>query len=280
MSPPRFSPSPPRPSPDRLPPSGRQQDDEEEERQLPTSTTVGRTLDFPVVVDRYLDEYRTHLVGAMPSSKHLENVTSKMGRLRAFLAHMASEKTGLGSWRFLNDAARVLSWPADLTGRGRAITTVKVYLVNVRQFMTYFSETPPRSSRLSKTQIVSIIRALKQANNQIGTPVLLQQLRVMGEKVQRCVTPDILRRCFGQCHTWIPRLLERSSRRRDDISLRHLLYGFLATFLASTSGHRAGVVTNMTVQEVGEARRSSSPDSPGVVINVSSLALTPSSSIQ
>ncbi|XP_023202805.1 uncharacterized protein LOC111611201 isoform X2 [Xiphophorus maculatus] len=73
-------------------------------------------------------------------------------------------------------------------------------------------------------------------------------------------------RCLAKSHSWIPKLLERLSQKRHDVGLRHLLYSFVALYL--TFGHRAGVMTNLTTEEVREAARGSSCASPGVVLNV------------
>ncbi|XP_032406099.1 uncharacterized protein LOC116710907 [Xiphophorus hellerii] len=242
---------------------------EDEEPQAPSSSTVGRLSTFPAVIRRYLEEYGRHLAGAVRSRKHAENVKSKMGRIVAFLSYMSRDKTELGSWRFLDDAGRIMAWPAELTERERkAVTTVKVYLVNTTQFHVYFMETPPRSSRLSKRQLVSVMRALRSATCQIGTKVVLRQIKVKSEKLQRSVTPEILRRCIAKCRGWIPKLLLSSSQKKHDVGLRHLLYGFFALYLISLYGHRAGVMTNLTTEEVLEAARGADSSSPGVVLNV------------
>ncbi|XP_032406088.1 uncharacterized protein LOC116710901 [Xiphophorus hellerii] len=194
---------------------------------------------------------------------------TKNRRPRPRARYMSRDKTELGSWRFLDDAGRIMAWPAELTERERkAVTTVKVYLVNTTQFHVYFMETPPRSSRLSKRQLVSVMRALRSATCQIGTKVVLRQIKVKSEKLQRSVTPEILRRCIAKCRGWIPKLLLSSSQKKHDVGLRHLLYGFFALYLISLYGHRAGVMTNLTTEEVLEAARGADSSSPGVVLNV------------
>ncbi|XP_023185897.1 uncharacterized protein LOC111607974 [Xiphophorus maculatus] len=239
-----------------------------DEPQAPSSSTVSKLITFPPVIRCYLQEYNRHLTGAIRSRKHVENVKSKMGRIVAFLSYMSRNKTALGSWRFLDDAGRILAWPAELSRQQKAVTTVKVYLVNTTQFHVYFMETPPRSSRLSKRQLVSVMRALRSATCQIGTQVVLRQIKVKSEKLQRSVTPQLLCRCLKQSQSWIPRLLLSCSQKKHDVGVRHLLYGFIVLYLTSLYGHRAGVMTNLTTEEVLEATRGSSSRSPGVVLNV------------
>lgn len=56
------------------------------------------------------------------------------------------------------------------------------------------------------------------------------------------------------------------------IGLRYRFYGYLAAFVASIYGHRTGVLTNMTVQEVKEAEARRIPNDCGYVINVSTMS--------
>ncbi|XP_054882767.1 uncharacterized protein LOC129357761 [Poeciliopsis prolifica] len=192
-----------------------------------------------------------------------------MGRLTQFLDRMAEGKSDLGSWKFLDDADRVMGWPADLLKKGKKITTVKVYLVNTGQFLTYFSETPPEGSRVTKRGLVSVARALKSAASQISTTVVLHQIQVKDDKERRTVTPELLRRCLERCRTCIPVLLRDLSRRKRDVNLRNQLIGYFGLYVASLYGHRTGVVSNMRVSEVEEAEQSGSRhDSSGYVINV------------
>ncbi|XP_054882791.1 uncharacterized protein LOC129357821 [Poeciliopsis prolifica] len=156
----------------------------------------------------------------------------------------------------------------DLLKQGKQITTVKVYLVNTGQFLTYFTETPPETSTVPQHGLVSVSRALKSAAGQISTTVVLHQIQVKDQKEKRTVSAPVLRRCLEECRRWIPELLRDSSRRRHDVVLRYQLFGCFALLVASLYGHRAGVVRNMTAAEVREAEDGHRRDSSGYVINV------------
>lgn len=56
--------------------------------------------------------------------------------------------------------------------------------------------------------------------------------------------------------------------------LRYRFYGYLSAFISSIYGHRTGVLTNMTVEEVEEAKANYTPQCPGFVINVSKCPQT------
>ncbi|XP_023188419.1 uncharacterized protein LOC111608431 [Xiphophorus maculatus] len=223
---------------------------------------------FPPCVCSYLEEFHVHLVGALPRAKHLENCGSKMKRLRAFLSHLSEGKSELRTWQFVDDVRRVMAWPAYLQGQGKAVTTIKVYLVNVTQFLAYFAETPPPDSTLSRAQIVRATRAVKAASSQIATGIVLRQIRVKAAKEQRMVTADLLRRCRTGAALQIPRLLERIEAEPSAVELRHRFFGYFALYVTAIYGHRPGVISNLTTAEVQEARSRASSTSPGFVINV------------
>lgn len=112
----------------------------EEEEELDAAgrpSRVGRSRSFkppPIFlpcVCSYLEEYNVHLVGALPKPKHVENCGSKMTCLKTFLTHLSEGKSELDSWQFMDDVRKIMVWPSCLEEQGKAITTSKVYLVNV-----------------------------------------------------------------------------------------------------------------------------------------------------
>lgn len=89
----------------------------------------------------------------------------------------------------------------------KTVTTAAIYLKNVCQFMTYFQETPPKECRLTRGQIVGVIRALKASTANMNTPVLLHQLKVKSDKVSR----ETLRTCQWRAKATIPKILGESA---------------------------------------------------------------------
>ncbi|XP_014882884.1 uncharacterized protein LOC106944179 [Poecilia latipinna] len=166
------------------------------------------------------------------------------------------------------DLEKIHAFPQALKDNRRTITTVKVYLVNFSQFMDYFSETPPRGSRRTRRQIRAVGRAVRADLQQIGTEITLHQISVKRSKAKRSITRKHLRKCKSLATATIPVLLGKLEAAPPNVQLRHRLYGYLACYLSAVYGHRPGVLTNMTVEELQEAIEDAEEGSPGFVINV------------
>ncbi|XP_014833957.1 PREDICTED: uncharacterized protein LOC106911668, partial [Poecilia mexicana] len=188
------------------------------------------------------DEYHTHLRGALSTPQHRMNARSKLGRIRTLLSFVARGKPLNATWTFMHDVEKIHAFPQALKDKRRTITTIKVYLVNFSQFMDYFSDTPPRGSRLTRRRI----RAVSRAVHHQEAPA----------------------KCKSLATATIPVVLGKLEAAPPTVQLRHRLYGYLACYLSAVYGHRPGVLTNMTVGELQEAIDDAEEGSPGFVINV------------
>lgn len=64
---------------------------------------------FSLFADVLLEEFRGHQLGADPSPRLVNNVGSKLFRIRNFVSFMAVGQPELASLCFLNDTARMRS---------------------------------------------------------------------------------------------------------------------------------------------------------------------------
>ncbi|XP_016516802.1 uncharacterized protein LOC107833086 [Poecilia formosa] len=261
--------SPERSLPDGQPTGAAAADLREEETHRTADRPVGGTsVTLPETIGCYLDEFSDFLMSVGLSRKHKENTVSKVGRVQAFLTHMAGGKTELSSWLFLHDPVRAVEWPCRLLQEGKAVTTVKVYLTNTSQFVTYFTETPPAESALGTSQLIALSRAIRAATHKISAGVVLRQLHVKHQKVIRAVTPGLLHRCVSATKELIPGLLQSLSKKSCDATQRHLFIGAFSLLITCLYGHRAGVMTHLRVEELDEAKREFNPGDPGYVLNI------------
>ncbi|CAM4574628.1 unnamed protein product [Leuciscus chuanchicus] len=140
-------------------------------------------------------------------------------------------------------------WISSLRQSHMKETTVKHYAQNVAQFFDYIAETPPTSCRLSRTVLVGLRRVLKT----LGRGVAIHQVAVKAWKEDRVLSKRTLLKCQELAAKAIHELLASLER---DPRYKNLwrFYGHFSAFLASLYGHRGGVLTNMTIQEVQGAR--------------------------
>uniref|UniRef100_A0A1A8QRW1 Serine/arginine repetitive matrix 1 n=3 Tax=Nothobranchius rachovii TaxID=451742 RepID=A0A1A8QRW1_9TELE len=213
-------------------------------RQNPASLLSG----FSSLMKECLDDYRAFLRGIQKSKKQIDNVASKVMRIRRFLNFMAVWALRLWDWSFLTRTERVMEWVGHLK--------------------RYFKETPPPHCRLKGAQITAVLRTILQCITPLLRDVSVHQMKVKEAMQMRVVSMPDLNLCRQRCRDTIPQLLERLETQPTDNKGRYRFFGYLAAFIASIYGHRTGVIANMTVTEVMNARKNAKEDSPGFVINI------------
>ncbi|XP_073781499.1 uncharacterized protein isoform X3 [Danio rerio] len=212
-----------------------------------------------------LGEFEGYQLGSEPTARLRNNVTSKLGRIKAFLGYMARGTAEPGNFLFLNQPARIRAWAALLGQTRMAEPTRQHYLKNVAQFLDYLSETPPAACQLSSTALVLIRREVRALIRGIRRRVVVHEVRTKQAKESRLIPKASLVRCHRTAGRKIPALLD-SLESNPSTRQQWRFYGFLTGYLTSISGHRCGVFQNLTIQEVEEASRS--PDESAYVINI------------
>ncbi|XP_073780125.1 uncharacterized protein isoform X3 [Danio rerio] len=223
------------------------------------------TLGCARSTDLLLGEFEGYQLGSEPTPRLRNNVTSKLGRIKAFLGYMARGTAEPGDFLFLNQPARIRAWAARLGQTRMAEPTRQHYLKNVAQFLDYLSETPPAACQLSSTALVLIRREVKALIRGIRRRVVVHEVRTKQAKESRLIPKASLVRCHRTAGRKIPALLD-SLESNPSTRQQWRFYGFLTGYLTSISGHRCGVFQNLTIQEVEEASRS--PDESAYVINI------------
>lgn len=162
---------------------------------------------FSSFADVYLDEYRGHLEGADPSPKLLNNVGSKMFRIRRFLGYMSVGQSNLASLAFINQTKRMRAWLNSLKQSKISDPTVHHYLKNVAQFLAYVAQTPPPTCRLSRTVMVGLQREIKAMIRSVRRSVVVHEVKVKQAKHGRLIPKATLRQCVATAKLAIPDIL-------------------------------------------------------------------------
>ncbi|XP_041840379.1 uncharacterized protein LOC121639285 [Melanotaenia boesemani] len=219
-----------------------------------------RFIPIPPAMEEYLDTYRDFHAGLNPTRKVLENAKSKVSRVKTFIFYMAHGHSRLCDWLFLDDMARIRGWVRSLVrGAKMKVTTAEFYLKNVANFVKFVSETPPRTSRLTKVQIFSLQREIRMCIKNLQRELVVHKMSVKRQKVGKLPLREDLKACLTRGRQRIPELLddlEEEYSTRD----RFLLYGFLTAYWSCLYGHRPGVYANLTDAEVVEAENTGGED--------------------
>ncbi|KAM4537668.1 uncharacterized protein V3H82_023463 [Fundulus diaphanus] len=222
---------------------------------------------FPPSILEYITEYWQHLKGSSGLKKRIENQKSKVGRIMMFLSFITEGQTILQNWTFLPNISRIYQWPEHLLNERKAENTVKAYLANVSQFLTYFRDTPPSSSRVPKTAVFTVLRAVSECISNLASAVVIRQIQIKKRKLSRAIPKDQLHLCKVLARRRIPELLDELAEDPKP-ETRRSFFGYLSVYIASLYGHRTGFLKNMTVSEVDEAQQEAIVGDVGFVINV------------
>ncbi|XP_056589091.1 uncharacterized protein LOC130409250 [Triplophysa dalaica] len=212
--------------------------------------------DHATVLNEVLENLKAFQEGPDPTRKLKENVSGKIYRIKNFLAFMAAGKSNLSNLVFLNETARIHAWVISLRNSGVTETTIKHYVDNVAQFIDFIMETPPQSSRLSKNVMVGLKREMKGLRKSLKRGVAMHRTNVKAAKEERVISKALLLECRNKAKMCIPEaldLLETDPCPKNQWKF----YGVFSAFLSSVFGHRGGVFQNLTIQELKDAKKSS-----------------------
>ncbi|XP_073802858.1 uncharacterized protein [Danio rerio] len=175
------------------------------------------TLGCARSTDLLYGEFEGYQLGSEPTARLRNNVSSKLGRIKAFLGYMAalSEERG----------------PVPRLPIGNP------------------------AGRLSSTTLVLIRREVRALIRGIRRRVVVHEVRTKQAKESRLIPKASLVRCQRTAGRKIPALLD-SLESNPSTRQQWRFYGFLTGYLTSIPGHRCGVFQNLTIQEVEEASRS------------------------
>ncbi|KAK5936162.1 hypothetical protein CgunFtcFv8_027740 [Champsocephalus gunnari] len=208
--------------------------------------------DYVATFNVLLEDFRKLQERPDPSPKLLNNVQSKLHRIKQFIGWMSHGKTRLGRLECLCDVDRVRKWVKYQRASKMALTTILHYLKNVRQFLVYIQEIPPDASHIKKGDLKRVIRELTASIRSWSRPVVIHQLKVKEKKDKTMHSIKDLRKCRRLALVAIPKVIAKLEEEHTTLD-RNKLSGYVLAYLASFYGHRLGVFLNLTDEQVSKA---------------------------
>ncbi|XP_030274543.1 uncharacterized protein LOC115582622 isoform X2 [Sparus aurata] len=212
----------------------------------------------PSKAPRYVslvEEFRSHTEGANPSRKTSDNAKQRGKHVIDFLKYMAEPGSPSVDLLFLRDHARVRGFVEVLQGKRFTPTTQRSYLMDVVAFLKYISNMAPLAVRLGTKRINCILVELRARLKDIGRDIVSHQLSVRRRKSERLVKAKTHSRFMHEAPKRITAALVELEKHPEDRGSLKEFFGLLAGYIISTTGHRKGVVVNMTTKEVNEAEK-------------------------
>ncbi len=168
-------------------------------------------LMYFLFADQLMEEFRGHSVGIDPTPKWINNVSSKIFRIKHFIGFMSAGQTNLASLTFLDNRSKVRYWLSFLRQCKISEPTVHHYLKNVAQFLQYLNETPPPTCWLSRVALVGLKREIRNLIRLVRCRMVVQELDVKQAKEARLIPKATLRACRESAKHKIPEILGKFS---------------------------------------------------------------------
>ncbi|KAI4831692.1 hypothetical protein KUCAC02_001221 [Chaenocephalus aceratus] len=178
--------------------------------------------DHVAVLNILLEDFKELQEGLEPAPKLINNVQSKLHRIRQFVGWMSHGNTNLGKLLFLGNMGRLRGWVKSLR------------------------------TNMIKTNLRRVVRELKASIKSWVRPVVLHQIRVKGKKDATMHSMKELQECRRLALVAIPKLLSQLEKHHTYLD-QCSLFGYVTAYLASLYGHRLGVFLNLTDEQVSQA---------------------------
>ncbi|XP_019211339.1 uncharacterized protein LOC102079580 isoform X3 [Oreochromis niloticus] len=204
---------------------------------------------------RLVEEFRAHAEGVNPSRKIHENARQRATHVIQFLEFMADPAIPNTDLLFLRNHGKVRDFLAHLQAKGFKPTTQRAYLMDAIAFMKYILNMSPPQVRLGNKRINALLVELRARNRDVGREVVVHQLNVRRSKSKRLVKAEKHALFIEEAPQKIAAALDDLEKQPQNRTILKLFFGLLGGYLIAITGHRKGVVINMTTEEVEMAEK-------------------------
>ncbi|KAL4006322.1 hypothetical protein ACER0C_000174 [Sarotherodon galilaeus] len=154
------------------------------------------------------------------------------------------------TFAFMDNRERLTEWTTYLNKY--AVTTKRIWIGNVRAFLQFLIDAQLPEVRASRKALKGTLFALQSEMKKSRRELQTHRQDIRIKKSQMLVDPAHITDFLKKATTHIPEALVELEKNPTTENL-DWFYGLLAGFVICTTGHRRGVISNMTVEEVGTA---------------------------
>ncbi|XP_066523714.1 uncharacterized protein [Hoplias malabaricus] len=211
-----------------------------------------------------LQEFFSFTVGSNATKKRKENVMTALTHIRRFLIYAGEGLLLSGHFSFLKDHDIISRWVLKLKSDNMKPTTIKVNLVNLKKFFQFLLKVSSKLTKLSAVDFQWLQLAIRKQVTKLRADVLKHQIGVRKATLRTLVNKEDHKAFRVEARKLIPKKLTQLKKNPNTFTL-HQIFGLMAGYFIAGTGHRTGVLCNMTVDEVLAAEIGDS----SVVIDVS-----------
>ncbi|XP_024153971.1 uncharacterized protein LOC112162389 [Oryzias melastigma] len=203
---------------------------------------------------KLLEEFRHHTEGANPSRKDRENAQQRVTHVRKFLEFMCTPQILSADMKFLKKIRNVEKFTCHLTSLELKPRTIKAYLTDVVSFLRYICVWAPPSVKMNYREVQELLTNIKTQIRKIVWEVTTHQVVVCPSKSENLIESEVVDTFIKKAPRLIERaldLIEENPRQKGRVSE---FFGLLGGYLVATTGLRTGVILNLSVAEMKNAK--------------------------
>nr|XP_046231486.1 uncharacterized protein LOC124051823 isoform X2 [Scatophagus argus] len=199
--------------------------------------------------EKLLNIWFQHITG--PGKRQAENARQRVTHVRQWAIFMADSKVTDLVMSFLSNRQRLLEWVSSL--KRHAVTTQLIIISNVRGFLKFLLEAQLPEVKAPRKHLEGALFTLQTLAKSPRKDLQTHRQAVRIRKSSLLVNPTHITNFLRKAQKAIPETLSSLTQKPNKDKLDRF-YGLLAGFIVCTTGHRKGVVANMTVEEVTSAQ--------------------------
>lgn len=196
-----------------------------------------------------ISSFRGAFLGPRPSQRRRDNAQQKAARVNKFFEHCRNK------WGpdFVNALSKeVTGWAKELLDRGLAVTTLRHYMLDLSAFANHTRHSPQRPRCLREADLRAISRQCTAQLKILRADLVIHRTDAREKMTRTIVSRRILSAFLQKARRRIPTVLKRLKPSSPYRRIQEA-QGLIAGYLAVITGHRRGVLANMTAAEVTKA---------------------------
>ncbi|XP_032365902.1 neurofilament light polypeptide [Etheostoma spectabile] len=202
---------------------------------------------------KLVEEFREHTQGCNATRKTRENARQRANHVLCFLEFMSKPAVPHVNLLFLEDYGRIRKFAAHLAERNFKPTTIKSYLTDAVAFVKYIMSMSPEVVKIGMKSLDALLVELRARIRDVARSVVGQQLAQRHKKSDQLVNATHHAWFIENAPAKISSVLESLEKRPAKKKKQRMFFGLLSGYIVALTGHRKGVVLNMTRKEVQAA---------------------------
>ncbi|XP_062864463.1 uncharacterized protein LOC134326204 [Trichomycterus rosablanca] len=182
----------------------------------------------------------------MPKSRVMS-----VSHVRRFLIFAGEDRLLKGHFSFLKKQSSIKDWVGVLLADKLKPTTVRANLMSLKKFFEYLPYVPRKTTKLTRVDFLWLNTEVTSRIKDMQRDVTCHRQAVRKAASKNIVSEEDQKNFRREVRLILPAKIK--SLKKGSAESLHQVFGLLTGYFVSMSGHRAGVLKNLKVEEVRNA---------------------------